>query len=178
MSDRRIEKEILLEYTTELIQNAGFVGLISYKGLDVDEVDELRARIAASDCVCRVLKNTFIELAARNCELECPDDFELTGDTALVCGSADDPVSPAKAIVDFAKDHEQVAFKGGWINGAYRNVEQMTALADMPTREQSLSMLLGVIKAPGQRLVSTLSQRRNTVVWTLQNYMNKLEDSA
>ena len=82
MSDRRIEKVVLLEYVKEVFENSKFVLFISYSGLTVSEASELRGAAIKAGAKCQVLKNRFLKLAISELGLEVPEDFNLLGDTA------------------------------------------------------------------------------------------------
>ena len=176
MSNRRIEREVLLDYTSELFKDSDFLFFTGYKGLTVKEFSGLRDKLHESGAKCVVLKNSYIKLGLKEAGIELPEDFQLTGDTLCVTGK-EDPVSPAKVLKDESKQFEQLACKAGVVEGKVVEPALIKALADMPPKEVLLSQLLGVMKAPGQRLVKTISQRRSSIVWLFENYANKLEET-
>ncbi len=178
MSDRRIEKVVLLEYVKELFENSPYAIFITYNGLSVQAAGELRDKVNAVGARCQVLKNSYLMLGLKEAGLEVPEDFELTGDTAVIFGSENDPVAPAKVVKEFSKDHDVVTFKAGIVDGRFVDAADLAALADLPSREALLSILLGVMKAPGAKLVRVLSTRRSSLVWLLENHAKKLEESA
>lgn len=176
MSDRRIEREVLLDYTSELFKDSDFLFFTGYKGLTVKDFSDLRDKLHECNAKCIVLKNTYVSLGLAEAGIEVPEDFKLTGDTLCILGK-DDPCGPAKVLKDESKDHEQLACKAGVVEGKIVDPAMVKALADMPPKEVLLSTLLGVMKGPGQKLVRVLSQRKNSIVWLLENYANKLEDN-
>jgi large subunit ribosomal protein L10 len=108
--------------------------------------------------------------------IKVSDEFGLTGDTLVTYGS-DDPCGAAKAIREFAKTNEAIGFKSGVVDGKLVAADSIKSLADMPPKEVLLSQLLSVMKGPGQKLVRVLATRKNTIVWTLENYAKKLEEN-
>jgi large subunit ribosomal protein L10 len=176
MSNRRIEREVLYEYVTELFKESSYLLFTSYTGLTVKDFAALRSDLRAAGAKCVVLKNSYLMLGIKEMGIEVSDDFELTGDTLVTYG-AEDPCAAAKAIREYAKDRDAVNFKAGVVDGKFVSADSIKNLADMPPKEILLSQLLGMMKAPGQKLVRVLSTRKNTIVWTLENYAKKLEET-
>jgi large subunit ribosomal protein L10 len=125
---------------------ASAVILADYRGLTVKEMQSLRESLRASGAELRVYKNTLAQIAMR--ELALPDlgDF-LEGPTAFLF-SYGDPVAPAKAIVDFTKEHKVLEVKGGFIDSVVSSVDDVVALASLPSREVLLAKLLGTMLNP------------------------------
>ena len=176
MSDRRIEREVLLDYTSEMFKDSDFLFFTGYKGLTVAEFSGLRDKLHDSGAKCVVLKNTYIKLGLEEAGIELPEDFQMTGDTLCVLGK-EDPCASAKVLKEEAKEFEQLACKAGVVEGKVVDPALIKVLADMPPKDVLLGQLLGVMKAPGQRLVRTLTQRRSSIVWLLENLQNKLEEN-
>ena len=114
----RAERIQLGQYVNHLVKDSDFVFIVSYMGLTVAEFSELRNTIAELDAGCHVLKNTFIRRALEENGVALPEDDGLKGDTAVIFGSSD-AAAVAKAIEKFGKEHEQVAFKGGVLDGEF-----------------------------------------------------------
>lgn len=117
-----------------------------YRGLTVKQVTELRKQLREAGVEFQVLKNTLVRRATANAELTALDEY-LTGPTAIAF-SKDDAVAPAKILSDFAKKNDKLSVKGGVVEGRVVDVTQIKALADLPSREGLLSMLLSVLQAP------------------------------
>jgi len=120
--------------------------LTDYRGLTVAEVTELRKKLREAGVEFRVVKNTLIRRATAMAELT-ELDAHLTGPTAIAF-SKDDAVAPAKVIMEFAKTNENLKVKAGVVEGKVVGIDQIKALADLPSREGLLSMLLSVLQAP------------------------------
>lgn len=120
--------------------------VVDYRGLNVSQVTELRKQLRQAGVEFEVLKNTLVRRATAEAELSDLDQY-LTGPTAIAF-SKDDAVAPAKVLSDFAKKNEKLNIKGGVVEGKVVGFDQIKALADLPSREGLLSMLLSVLQAP------------------------------
>jgi len=109
-------------------------------------VTELRRKLREAGIEFKVLKNTLIRRATANAELTELDSV-LTGPTAVAFGK-DDVVAPAKILSEFAKQNDALKIKGGVVEGRVVGFDEIKALADLPSREGLLSMLLSVLQAP------------------------------
>ena len=177
MSDRRIEKAVLHQHVVETFQEASYIYVITYMGLTVEKITEFRGKLRDLDARCLVLKNTFIKLGLDELDVELPEDLELTGDTAVVLGGENsDLAAVAKIIKESGKENKIVEFKFGIVEGAFQEEAALKAIAELPPKEVILAELLGVIKAPAQRLVQTLTTSRSKMVWLLTNYQEKLNN--
>ncbi|WP_239619162.1 50S ribosomal protein L10 [Cohnella mopanensis] len=116
-----------------------------YRGLNVAQVTLLRKQLREAGIEFQVLKNSLVSRAAASAELS-ELDAVLTGPTAIAFGS--DVVAPAKILSDFAKKNDALKVKGGVVEGRFVDAAQVKALADLPSREGLLSMLLSVLQAP------------------------------
>jgi large subunit ribosomal protein L10 len=116
-----------------------------YRGLNVAQVTQLRKQLREAGVEFQVLKNSLVSRAAANAELSELDSV-LTGPTAIAFGK--DVVAPAKILSDFAKKNDALKVKGGIVEGRFVDSAQIKALADLPSREGLLSMLLSVLQAP------------------------------
>ena len=124
--------------------------VVDYRGLNVAEVTELRKQLRDAGIEFKVYKNTLTRLAAESAEI-AELNSALTGPNAIAF-STEDVVAPAKILNDFAKKHEALEIKAGVIEGNVASVEEVKALAELPSREGLLSMLLSVLQAPIRNL--------------------------
>ncbi|WP_372637441.1 50S ribosomal protein L10 [Cohnella sp.] len=119
--------------------------IADYRGLNVAQVTLLRKELREAGVEFQVLKNSLVSRAAASAELSDLDAV-LTGPTAVAFGA--DAVAPAKILSDFAKKNDALKIKGGIVDGVFYDAAQVKALADLPSREGLLSMLLSVLQAP------------------------------
>ena len=144
---RAIEKkQQVVGEIVEKLKNSVSTIVVDYRGLNVDEVTELRKQLREAGIEFKVYKNTLIRRATAEAGLTDIDEF-LVGPTA-VAFSTEDVVAPAKIIHKFTKDHKDLEIKAGLVEGTFASVDQIQALADLPSREGLLSMLLSVLQAP------------------------------
>jgi large subunit ribosomal protein L10 len=143
------KQQIVEEITTKLKASVSTV-VVDYRGLTVAELTELRKQLRAAGVEFKVYKNSMTRRAAQAAEL-AGLNASLTGPNAIAF-STDDVIAPAKILNDFAKKHEALELKAGVIEGNIATVEEIQALAALPSREGLLSMLLSVLQAPIRNL--------------------------
>lgn len=121
--------------------------VVDYLGLNVAEVTELRKQLRDENIEMHVLKNSILRRVAAENDIHELDEV-FTGPTAVIIGSGEDIVMPAKIVNDFAKKAEALEIKGGVLNGTVASIEEIKKVASLPSREGLLSMLLSVLQAP------------------------------
>ncbi|RDI39020.1 50S ribosomal protein L10 [Falsibacillus pallidus] len=146
MSSVLEQKKQLVNEISEKFKSSVSTIVVDYRGLSVAEVTELRKQLREAGIEFKVYKNTMTRRAADAAELSGLNDA-LTGPNAIAF-STEDVVAPAKVLNDFAKKHEALEIKAGVIEGNIATVEEIKALAELPSREGLLSMLLSVLQAP------------------------------
>ncbi len=173
----RDEKKQMVKDIKSLVEPASGVVLISYKGLRVHEFADLRTKLAEeAEAECHVVPNRLLRRAASETDHNGLAETELGGETAVVA-TFGDPVKTVQVIRDFARQHHEVAFKAGSIEGRTCSVEDMDAIADLPSKEVLQAQLLSVLQAPAQRLVSVLNNSVGSVVYALNAYLEKKQSS-
>jgi large subunit ribosomal protein L10 len=140
------EKEQAVAEVTEKFKASASTIIADYRGLNVAQVTQLRKSLREAGIEFVVLKNSLARRASANAELSALDEY-LTGPTAIAF-SKDDLVAPAKILTDFAKKNDQLSVKGGVVEGRVVGYDQIKALAELPSRDGLLSMLLSVLQAP------------------------------
>ncbi len=146
MSKAMESKQVRVEEITEKFKGAATAVVVDYRGLNVSQLTELRKQLREAGVEFKVYKNTMTRRATEVAGLEGLNEF-LTGPNAIAF-SSEDVVAPAKIINDFAKKNEQLEIKAGVIEGAIASADDIKALAELPSREGLLSMLLSVLQAP------------------------------
>lgn len=139
-------KQEAVDAVTAKLRESATTVVTDYRGLNVGQVTELRKQLREAGVEFQVLKNSIVRRATAAAELTELDEV-LTGPTAIAF-SAEDAVAPAKIISEFAKQNDALKVKGGVVEGRVVGVDQIKALADLPSREGLLSMLLSVLQAP------------------------------
>ncbi|MGB4609058.1 MAG: 50S ribosomal protein L10 [Saccharofermentanales bacterium] len=140
------QKATIVEDVKVKFEAAVSAVIVDYRGLTVEEVTSLSKELRDAGVEMRVIKNSILSRAAKAAGLEGLDEV-FAGPTAIAF-SNEDVVAPAKIIANFAKNAEALEIKGGIIEGKVSTVEEINALASLPSREGLLSMLLSVLQAP------------------------------
>ncbi|MBP1996439.1 50S ribosomal protein L10 [Paenibacillus eucommiae] len=140
------EKEQAVSVVTEKLKNSSCTIITDYRGLNVAQVTQLRKTLREAGIEFTVLKNSLARRASANAELSGLDEY-LTGPTAIAFSSGD-IVAPAKILTEFAKKNDKLNVKAGIVEGRVVGYDQIKALADLPSKEGLLSMLLSVLQAP------------------------------
>nr|PZN62294.1 MAG: 50S ribosomal protein L10 [Pseudomonadota bacterium] len=158
-------KKALVEEVNAVAAKALSVVAAEYRGLTVTQMTELRSKARASGVYMRVVKNTLARRALAGTAFE-PLGTRLKGPLVLAF-SKDDPGAAARVIKDFAKANDKLVPTSLSIGGEVLSAKDLDKVASLPTREQALSMLLGVMKAPLQKLVGTLNAVPTKLVRTV-----------
>lgn len=152
--NKQSKEAVVAEFSGKLAEaKAAF--LADYRGLTVEQANDLRRKLRAAGVEYRVVKNTLLRRAAKDTPAACLDEY-LVGPTAIAL-AADDPVAPAKALVEFAKDSKVFELKAGMLDGKLLTLDDIRALSDLPSREQLLAKMLGSLNAPATNLVGVFA---------------------
>jgi large subunit ribosomal protein L10 len=137
------------------IESSQAVFAVDYRGISVPQAAELRAKLREADAVFRVVKNSLSERAADQVGAEQLKPL-LQGPTALTFVRGD-AAAAAKAIADYARITQLLPFKGGLMDGAALDPDQLRTISRLPSREVLYGQLVGVVAAPVTGLVRTLN---------------------
>jgi len=138
------KKAVVAEVSAE-VANAQTIAVAEYRGIAVGDLTALRAKARESGVYLRVLKNTLVRRAIAGTPFE-----GLAGDLTgpLIYGISADPVAAAKVLNDFAKGNDKIVLRAGSYAGKTLDKAAVQALASIPSREELLAKLLGVMQAP------------------------------
>lgn len=139
------KKKIVAEIAEKLKASKATI-LVDYRGLDVAAITELRKQLREAGVEFKVYKNTLVRRATQETDLTVLDEH-LVGPTAIAF-STEDVVAPAKVLSNFAKENEALEIKTGIIEGNVVSLDEIKELAELPSREGLLAMLLSVLQAP------------------------------
>ncbi len=170
----RTEKAQLIEELHKELESSPHAVLVDFRGLSVPAVTEFRRKVKAAGSHYRVVKNSLALRAAKGTALEKLGD-KLEGTTGIAY-TKDDPVALAKVLVDFAKDHPQLAFKMGVVSGSQLlDANGVKSLSTMPGLPELRSRLLGLLQAPATQLVRLLGTPATQLARVLQAHQDKTE---
>ena len=141
-----VEKEQLIQETTERLQGAKSLYLADFSGMSVEKVTALRAKCRAAGVHYKVIKNTLLKRAANAMGVTQLDAY-LEGPTVLAY-STESEVEPARILVEFARENEKPLIKAGLIGDKLYSAEEVKQLALLPPRDVLLAQVLGTITAP------------------------------
>ena len=161
----RSEKTIEVDALKKRFSTAQIAILASYKGLSVASVTDLRRQLRAKSTGFKVLKNRLAKIAVKGTPFESL--AEHFSSTTAIATSDMDLTGPAKVLTDFAKDNDKLEIKLGLLNGKIINLQEIKALANMPSKEELIAKMLGSLNAPATNLVSVLSQIPRQLVQVL-----------
>jgi len=172
---RQQKVQVVEEIKAKLDKVRGAV-LTDYRGLNVAEMTELRAKLREANVEYKVLKNTLVTIAAQDLGLGGLNPY-LEGPTAIAFG-VEDAVSPAKVLSKFAKDHKQLEIKAGILEGKVIGVEEVKALADLPSREELLAQVVRGMQAPMAGLANVLQGSIRNLAYVLEAVRKEKEQTA
>ena len=145
----REEKTELLNTLHEVFSNAESVVITEYLGLTVAEADELRNKVRDAGASLRVTKNRIARLAVKDTKFEGLADL-FKGPVAMAY--ANDPIAACKACVEFAKNNEKLVIIGGALSDKALTLDEIKALAAIPSMDELRAKLVGLIQAPAAKL--------------------------
>ena len=141
-------KKAIVAELTEKLKGAASGVLVDYKGITVAEDTALRTECRNNELDYAVVKNTLLRFAVNNCGLE-EMDSALNGTTSLALSNGD-PIAPMRVINKFAKQFngEKLTIKAGFMDGKVLSMDEITALAELPSKEVLQAQVLGTMLAP------------------------------
>ena len=161
------KNELLAQYR-KWIAGSRAVFMSEYKGVNMKQLDDLRARLREVGGEYHVLKNTLMRLAFEEAGYEIHEDL-FSGSTA-VSFAFDDTPAAAKTLSDFANAVPFVKLKGGYLGKGYMKGPDVVALAELPPLPVLRAQLLGAIQAPASKLVRTLAEPGRGVAAAIRAY--------
>jgi len=176
MALRLEDKKALVAEVNDVAQRAQSVVAAEYRGLSVAQLTDLRAKARASRVYVRVVKNTLARRAIAGTQFECVG-AQLKGPLILAF-SVDDPGAAARLVKGFAKDHNKLVPTLVSLGGTVLSGKDLERVASLPTREQALAQLLGVLKAPIGKFVRTLAEPHAKLVRTIAAVKDQKQAAA
>ncbi len=172
--DRKTKEQVAAELHKKL-KTAKLTVLAGYSGMDVEKMTALRNSLRKTDTELRVIKNTLFRIASKDTSVSILDKH-LKGPLvmALNCG---DVVEPSKILVEFAKKNAELEIKLGVLDGKLLTKDQISALAELPSREVLIAKLLSVMVGAQTSLVSVLNAVPRGLVNVLDAYRKKKESN-
>lgn len=171
----RAEKKSMADELRTKVQASGFVIVADYQGLSVAKTTELKKRLRGVQASITVVKNRMFGHVVRDLGFNALTG-PLAGPSAMVYGT--DAVAAAKVLKDFIKEHQKPVLKSGALGSQALTVQDIQALAALPSREELLAKFVGTLAAPMSNLVGVLSQKLSTIVYALKAVEEKKSKAA
>ena len=165
MTLRFADKQAIVAEVGELAKNALSAVTAEYCGLTVEEMSQLRVKARQAGVHLRVVRNTLARRAFEGTDFACLQDT-LVG-PLLLAFSQREPGAAAQLIRAFAKQNEKLLVKALAFEGQLLSVSELDRLADLPTRDEAIAMLMAVMKAPITKLVRTMVEPPAKLVRTI-----------
>ena len=171
----RDDKSAVVSELNDSFSRAKFTVVTDYCGLTVSELQELRIQLRSCDSEIRIAKNTLLKRAVSDTASDVLSE-DFTGTTAVVM-AYDDPVGPAKALANFADDHEKLQIRAAVLEGERISSDELVALSKLPSKEVLLGQFLSVLNSVPTGLVQVLSGVPRTFLYGLQAIKEQKEQA-
>jgi len=149
------QKQAVVAEVAKVVASAQAIIMVENRGMPVADMTQLRAKARASGVYFRVVKNTLVRRAVEKTPFESLAQSMIG---PLAYGIGPDPVAVAKVLNDFAKGHDKFVITGGAMPGQTMSAKQIAALANLPSRNELISKLMGTMQAPVAKLVRTMNE--------------------
>ena len=153
------EKKAIVAEVAEVAANAQSVIAAEYHGLTVEQMTTLRKESRNAGVYLRVVKNSLAKRAIE--DTDCAPLTDALVGPMILAFSQEDPAAAARVFKDFVKSNDKLVVKSIVLGGTLMEASQLETLAKMPTREQALGMLCGVLQAPIAKFVRTVAEPNN-----------------
>lgn len=170
------KKEIVADLK-ESLSESQLMFIINYSGLSVKEITDLRNRLRPKGAVCKVTKNTFMNIAIQDDERWQPISEILKGDSAFVIVK-EDLGGAIKAYQDFQKAAKKTEIRGGVMDGKLLKEADLKAIADLPSKEQLIAQIAGAINGVATKLAVGINEVPSGLARALQQMADKDKDAA
>ncbi len=168
---KKDEKEQLVQVLHDELGNSQAFFVTDYMGLTVEKITKLRRDIKGAGGSYQVVKNTLLRRASEGTPAKGIEQF-FVGPTAVAIAKTD-AVAVAKALVNFAKDNEQLEIQAGMLGERAITAGDIQELSKMPPKEVLLARMLGSLNAPVSNFVGVLSAIVRQLVYVLKAIENK-----
>lgn len=163
------KKELIKELVDKIKRQQSLV-FTDVSGLSVGEMQKLRRELKKAGIEYKVAKKTLITLALKEAKHDI-DISQVPGSLGAAF-SYQDPVSPAKIIFKFSKDHKNLKVVGGIMEGKLLTVQEVETLSKIPSKEELLAMLVGSLKGPISGFVNVLQGNIRNLIGVLSAIKN------
>ncbi|SFV59400.1 LSU ribosomal protein L10p (P0) [hydrothermal vent metagenome] len=149
-------KKAIVDQVNKIASVSIAAGVAQYRGLTVEQMTELRASALKEGVHLQVVKNTLAKRAINDTDVACISDV-LTG-PVIVGFSEEDPGAVARVFYDFSKENETLVVTGLAVSGNFVEPAQLKTIAELPTKDQAISLMMALMLAPVEKLARTLNE--------------------
>ena len=169
---KRSEKHELVAQVKENVAENNFI-IAEYKGLTVNEMEELRNKLRDVSCDIKVVKNRLLNIVFK--ELNIEGFYAYLNDSTILAVQKNDSFDGIKVLTDFAKEHEKLNVKVARIDSRQVDSAGVKKIAELPSKEVLVAQLLAQLKSPITRFVYALKDPMNKLVYALEAIKNTKE---
>ena len=176
MALRLADKQAIVAEVNKAASSALSAVVSDYRGLTVDQMTEMRAKARDSGVYLRVVRNTLARRAIEGTEYECLSET-LVGPT-MFAFSQEDPGSAARLLKDCAKEFDALEIKALSIGGQLLSAGEIDRIAELPTRDGAIALLMAVMQAPVVKLARTFNEVTGKLVRTVAAVRDQKQASS
>ncbi len=170
------DKKVVVSEVAAVAASAHSAIAAEYRGLSVAQMTELRRQARSSGVYLRVVKNTLARRAVEGTDFECMQEGFVG--PLLLAFSEEDPGAAARLVKGFAKTHDRLQVKLVSFGGQLLGASDLDRLAELPTRDEALSQLMAVMKAPLDKFALTLNEVPGKMVRTVAAIRDQKQAAA
>ncbi len=168
MAKTKEQKQELIKNIEEGLSKMKSLIFIDYYGLKVKEINQLRSLLKQKACQYLVAKKTLLGIVLKKLGMENINLDEIEGGVGLVFGF-DSETEPAKLVVKFAKEHEQLKIRGGIVEKGFIDSEMVKVVAKLPSKQELIGQVIGTMKGPINSFVYVLKGNLKSLVYILSS---------
>jgi large subunit ribosomal protein L10 len=161
-----------------MVENTAGLLVFTYHGLSVAKISALRTKVREAGGQMQVVKNRMLKRAVEGKDYSDQLKEYLVGPNAVIFANEEDPISPAKALVDFAKTNEAIEIKAGVVGSDFIDAKGVVELSKVPSKEELYAKILGGIKAPASGILGGVKGLHQKLHGLFTAYTEKLEKEA
>ncbi len=173
--NRQKKEELVAEYK-ELLAKSPALVFTNYQGTNVSQVRSLRAKLKDSNSTYVVVKNTLLGLALRESGRVSPDALLKGANAVMFCG--EDIGKSVTALKAWIKEAKALEITGALLENSVIDAKGAEMLSDLPTKDQTRAMLLGVLSAPARQLVQIINAPGSSLARVMNAHVEKQQEAA
>jgi large subunit ribosomal protein L10 len=167
----REQKQNIIKDLESKIEKQKAIVFMDFTGAKVKDLAIFREKLKEQDGEMKVAKKSLMEVAFKNKDIDI-DTKNLNGEIAMVMGYEDE-LLPSKMVYQFSKENQKAKILGGFLANKFYEVADIIRLAELPSKEQLLGMLVGTMAAPATNFVGVLQGNLRKLVFALSAIKDK-----